>query len=104
MKFVITWKTRQGGSAAENEATLARMLHVYSKWTPIGDVKFLQFVTRVDGQGGFAVTERDNMADMTLDLTKLTPYLEYTVYPVIDINDQTLARMGEAVSFHQSVK
>ena len=30
MKYVTTWKPRSGGSAAENEASAARLLEMYS--------------------------------------------------------------------------
>jgi hypothetical protein len=33
MKYVVAWKPRSGGSAAENEAAVARLLEVFSKWT-----------------------------------------------------------------------
>ncbi len=37
MKFVVTWTERAGGSAAENEASVARFLDVLSKWSPPSD-------------------------------------------------------------------
>jgi Domain of unknown function (DUF3303) len=67
MKYVITWKPRYGGSAAENEASVVRALEVYSKWTPAPDVTIHQFVLRADGEGGFAVTESDNPATGVLE-------------------------------------
>ena len=33
MKYVVSWTFRIGGSAADNEAGVKRLLEVYSKWT-----------------------------------------------------------------------
>jgi hypothetical protein len=85
MQFVVAWKVRSGGSAAENEAGVARVLEVYSKWAPPSDATIHQFVVRGDGEGGFAVVEGDNPASLALSIFKLSPYLEYAIYPVIDV-------------------
>jgi Protein of unknown function (DUF3303) len=102
MKYVITWKPRYGGSAAENEASIARLLKVLSQNAPASDVTVHQYVPRVDGQGGFMIAERDNLADLALGLFKLTPYDEIEVYPVIDAAE-ALPLVTEAVEFRNSV-
>ena len=102
MKYVITWKPRFGGSAAENEASAARTLEVYSKWAPDPDVTIHQFVVRADGEGGFAVTESDNPAAGVLGIFKLSPFVEYTVYPVLDIAEGA-AVGAEAVEWRKSI-
>jgi hypothetical protein len=51
MKYVVAWKPRYGGSAAENEAGAARLLEIFSKWAPSSDTTFHQFVARIDGEG-----------------------------------------------------
>ena len=51
MKCVVAWKLRYDGSAAENEASAAWALEVYSKWTQASETTIHQFVIRVDGQG-----------------------------------------------------
>ena len=103
MKYVITWKLRPGGSAAENEASAARVLEVYPKWAFPSDATIHQFVLRVDGEGGFVIADHDDLAGLALGLFKLTPYLEYTVYPVIDAAE-ALPLLTEAVEFRNSVK
>ncbi len=103
MKFVVTWKPRSGGSAAENEAGAARVLEVYSKWTPPSDATFHQFVVRGDGEGGFAVVEGDDPAGLALSIFKLSPFLEYAVYPVIDV-EEAVGLLTEAVEFRKSVQ
>jgi hypothetical protein len=102
VKYVIAWKPRLGGSAAENEAALARVLEVFSKWTPADDVTFHQFVLRVDGQGGFAVTEGDDPASGLRDVAKFLPFLEYAVYPVLDIGEGA-GILAEGVEWRKSI-
>lgn len=102
MKYVVAWKPRFGGSAAENEAAVARLLEVFSKWTPSGDVTFHQFVARVDGEGGFAVTEGDDPATAARDVAKFVPYLEYAVYPVLDIGEAA-GILAEGVEWRKSI-
>jgi hypothetical protein len=50
MKYVVAWKPRFGGSAAENEAAVARLHEMFSKWTPASDVTIHQFVARSTGR------------------------------------------------------
>jgi uncharacterized protein DUF3303 len=100
VKYVITWSPRAGGSAEENEAAVKRSLEVYSKWSPRATVH--QFVTRLDGQGGFAVLEADDPAVIARDSAIFTPYLEFGVYPVLDI-DQAMGIIQEGIEFRASV-
>jgi len=102
MKYVVAWKPRFGGSAAENEATAARLLEVFSKWAPSSDTTFHQFVLRVDGEGGFAVTESDDPVTAAREIAKFSPYLEYTVYPVLDVAD-AIGPAAEAVEWRKSI-
>jgi hypothetical protein len=102
MKYVVTWKPRPGGSAAENEASAARLLEVYSKWAPAPDTIIHQFVVRADGEGGFAVTEGDDIAGGALGIFKLSPFFEYTIYPVLDV-EEAVGLFAEAVEWRQSI-
>ena len=103
MKYVLTWKPRSGGSAAENEANGARALEVLSKWAPDPSHTIHQFVLRVDGQGGFAVGEGDDPAALLRAIAIFSPFNEYTVYPVIDFAEGAQA-VGEAAEFRNSIK
>jgi Protein of unknown function (DUF3303) len=102
MKFVVTWNTRAAGSAAENEADGGRALEALSKWSPPSDQTFHQFVVRADGQGGFAVIETDNLSGLALTNFKFSPFLDFAVYPVLDIQEGT-ALLGEAVEWLKSI-
>ena len=98
MKYVVSWTFRLGGSAGDNEAGVKRLLEVYSKWTIPESMTYHQFVSRVDGNGGFAVVETDNPMDMIGDVGKFGPLLEYQIYPVVEVADSVQATQ-EGVKF-----
>jgi hypothetical protein len=102
MKFVITWTPRSGGSAAEIDAAVPRVLALLSKWSPHSGETIHQFVTRADGNGGFAVVETDNLAGLALDNAKFSPYLDFSVYPVLDVQEGA-ALLAEAAEFRKSI-
>jgi hypothetical protein len=101
-KYVMTWQTRSGGSAADIEASAKRSLAVFSSWTPPADVTFDEFLTRADGQGGFAVVTTDNLASVTSEMAKFSPFNEFTLYPVMEIADG-VGLAGEAIAFRDSI-
>lgn len=103
MKYVITWKPRVGGSAADNEAGAGRFLELINQPTAAAGTTIHQFVVRIDGEGGFAVVENDNAADLARTFFKFAPFNQYTAYPVVDI-DEGLQYAREASESRQSVK
>jgi uncharacterized protein DUF3303 len=102
MKFVVTWKVRSGGSAADNEAAAARTLEVFGKWSPPSDETFHQFLGRLDGTGGFAVIETDNPDSLAEAPAKFGTYLDFEIIPVNDITETTRL-LGEGVEFRKSI-
>jgi Protein of unknown function (DUF3303) len=102
MKYVMTWTTRFGGSAAENEAAARRGLEMFSKWQQPAGTTFHQFVGRVDGSGGFAVVETDNPADLLDGTGKFATLNEFQLYPVVDIADW-LQSAQDGVEFRASI-
>jgi hypothetical protein len=102
MKFVLAWTTRPGGSGADLEAANLRVLALFSNWAPHSGETIHQFVARADANGGFAVVETDNLAGLALDSAKFAPYLEFSVYPVVDIQEGA-AILAEAAEFRRSV-
>jgi hypothetical protein len=90
MKYVVSWQPRSNAT----EETQARSLQVFGKWSPAEGTKYLQFLGRVDGPGGFAVVETDDPA-------LLSAFFDFTVYPVLDIEDATRLG-GEALEFLRS--
>jgi hypothetical protein len=102
MKFVVTWKTRSGASAADNEAAAARTLEVFGKWSPPSDETFHQFLGRLDGTGGFAVVETDNPDSLAEAPAKFGTYLDFEIIPVNDITETTRL-LGDGVEFRKSI-
>jgi hypothetical protein len=102
MKYVLAWTNRLTGSAKDNEASVRRGLELFSKWQPPASSTFHQFVGRLDGNGGFAVVETDNPADLLDGAAKFGTNNEFQLYPVVDISDwvQTL---GQGVDFRESI-
>jgi hypothetical protein len=97
MKYVVVWE----GRATASEELQARSLEVFGKWSPAEGTAFLQFVGRVDGRGGFAVVETDDVALIARDMAVFNAFFDMSVYPVLDIEEA--ARIGvEAVEFRRS--
>jgi hypothetical protein len=108
MKYVVAWKNRIGGSAAENEASFARYLEVRTKsltQSPVPENSFTiqQWALRVDGQGGFIMLESDDLTGFALNAFIMNPYLEWEIYPVIDAG-AALPLLTQAAEFRDSVK
>jgi Protein of unknown function (DUF3303) len=56
----------------------------------------------VDGRGGFAVVETEDVTLVARDMATFDPFYDFNVYPVLDVQEG--ARIaGEAVEFRQSV-
>jgi hypothetical protein len=102
MKYVVTWKPRAGGSAAENEASAARFLSLTRDWNPSRDTTIHQYVLRIDGGGGFAIIESDDPVAVARTFFRLAPLIEYTAYPVVD-SDEGFRAASEAEEARRSV-
>ena len=102
MKYVIAWIPRVYGSSFENEQTMKRNLQVFAQWSPPTDVTFHEFVNRVDGGGGFAVVETDDALHLLEATAKFVPYHEFTVYPVVEMNDAEQV-FQRSVEFRDSI-
>ena len=85
MKFVLAYELRPGASAAENVASAEAAQKLLSGWTPSPAATIHQWVQRCDGNGGFSVLETDNASELYKDLALWNPWLEFQVYPVLDI-------------------
>jgi len=97
MKYVVSWETRATGS----EEDQARSLQVFGKWSPAEGTNFVQFLGRVDGRGGFAVVEADDVTLIARDMAVFGAFFDMSVYPVLDVQ-QTAQIAGEAIQFRQS--
>ncbi len=103
MKFLVSWTTRSGASAADNEAAVSRVLEVFSNWSPPSDATFHQFLGRLDSRGGYAVVETDNPDSLAEGPAKFGAYFDYDIVPVVDITD-TVRHVSEGVEFRKAAK
>ena len=98
MKYLVQWEGRETAS----EQTQARALQVFSKWQPSEKATFEQFLGRVDGNGGFAVVETDDVSVVARDMAIFSAFFKMSVHPVMDIAE--IASIGgDALEFRASV-
>ncbi|WP_448627731.1 DUF3303 domain-containing protein [Geodermatophilus sp. URMC 64] len=90
MKYVVTWRERPTGSAAEYEAAQKRVLEVFAGWTMPESLTFHQFLVRVGEFGGYAVIETDSPGDLHYLCTVFAAFA-FTVEPVLDVMDAVAA-------------
>jgi hypothetical protein len=101
MKYLVSWTVRAGASAADNEATVRRVLDVYSKWAPPSDATFHQFLGRLDASGGYAIVETDNPESVAEGPAKFSPYFDFEVVPVNDITEN-IRLLTEGIEFRRA--
>lgn len=99
MKYVVTWTARQNTT----EEGLARSLQVFGKWSPSEGSTFREFLSRVDGQGGFAVVETDDPRLIAKDAASFTAWFDFGVHPVLEIADAAMID-AEAVEWLKSIE
>jgi Protein of unknown function (DUF3303) len=89
MKFVLSYTLRGGGSVEERVTGGEAAQKLLANWAPSDSATIHQWVQRCDGNGGFAVLETDNSAELFRDLAVWGPWLDFAVVPVLDIADAT---------------
>ena len=89
MKYVVSWETRPNAT----EETAARSLQVFGKWTPNEGSTFKEFLSRVDGRGGYAVVETDDPSLILRDTALFSPFFDFKVDPVLEVADATAIEM-----------
>jgi Protein of unknown function (DUF3303) len=102
MKYAVSWTTRLNGSAEENEAAGERLLALYSKWSPPASATYHQFLSALDGRRGLAIIETDNPEDVGEVTSKMAPYLEFHIEPVVDIAN-AIEQAKTGVDFRNAV-
>ena len=102
MKYMVSWKMRGGGSAADLEAAAERGLAIFSKWSPPADETFHEFLERLDGEGGYAVVETDNPLSLLEAPAKFGTMFEFSVVPCVDITE-SIPVLNEGVEFRKSI-
>jgi hypothetical protein len=101
-KYVMSWKTRAGGSAQQNHDDGKSILTAFAKWQIPADQNYREFLTRIDGEGGFAVIETDDQAGLMDGVSKFLTWLEFDIVPVLDIMDG-VATLAAGAEFRESV-
>jgi hypothetical protein len=100
MKYVLEWRIRPGVGGQAAEADTRRAYELYSKWQP--RMTILQFVGRVDAEGGFMVCEADNPADILEATAKMSPYVQYDCHAVVALADW-VQQGQEAIDFRNGI-
>ena len=101
MKYVMVWRERALGSAADAEAAQERVLEIMQHWTPPESITFHQFLVRVGEYGGFAVLETDDLEALH-QLASTFAVFEFVMHPVIEVG-MALAAEGAAVAWRHSM-
>jgi hypothetical protein len=102
MKFVLSYTLRAGGSVEERVTGGEAAQKLLANWAPSDTATIHQWLQRCDGNGGFAVVENDDQADLFRDLAVWAPWLDFEVVPVLDIADATPIQ-GDALEKARSV-
>jgi hypothetical protein len=103
MKYVVVANARPvTGSAIENEEAVPRILELLTKWTPPDSTKIEQWLTRLDGAGGYVVAETDNPSDLVEAASSFSPYYDFQVHPVIDFAEAVPA-VQKGIEYRKSI-
>ena len=97
MLFHVTWEFSD-----TTEDGIRRSLAVFSQWQPPAGAEFQGFYGFADGRGGVALIEADSAATISRTTAPWTPWLRFTVTPIVPIEESS-AIAGEAVVFRDSV-
>jgi hypothetical protein len=95
MRFLITWTI-----STTPEADQARILSLFSKWQPPVELK--EWSGFADGTGGMAIADTDDAAVLANVTAPWTPWLDFTVRPLLPIQE-TAQALAEAAAFRSSV-
>ena len=103
MKFMVIWTQRDlGGSSAERQSEAKKVLEALGRWSQPEGETIISQVVRVDGKGGFALTESDSGIALADAASKFAAWFEWDIIPVVDLMDEgTLNLFGESVAFHE---
>jgi hypothetical protein len=92
MKYMITWRERPMGSAADYEGAQKRIMAVFKEWKIPESVTVLQFLVRAGDWGGFMLVETEDIAAVHGMTTTWAPF-EFVVDAVLDIQDAVAAQL-----------
>jgi len=87
MKFVLAYTLRGGGDVEDRIEGSEMSQKLLATWAPSDAATMHQWLQRCDANGGFAVLETEDSAALYKDLATWNPWLEFEVYPVLDIGE-----------------
>jgi hypothetical protein len=93
---------RHLGAHRSDRGSSRRSLAVFSKWQPPEGANFQGFYAFADGAGGVAIVEVDSAATLARTIAPWTPWLSFTVTPIIPI-EEGAAIAGEGMGFRDSI-
>jgi hypothetical protein len=86
MKFVLHWETRAGSGGRDNAKDVEDLLLIFSKWEGWDTVQVTEWVVSLTDVGtGWLVATTDNSEELLTAIAKFTPWLTFTLTPVIDV-------------------
>jgi hypothetical protein len=89
MKFVLVYKARGNDTPKDIDDSQRSAQKLLSSWQPHAPEGISEWLTRVDGTGGFAVVQTDDAGALYKDLATWSAWLEFEVIPVIDLGEST---------------
>lgn len=98
----MSWKARTGASAQQNHDDGKAVLAAFAKWQIPADQTWSEFLSRMDGEGGFAVIETDHQAGLLDGVSKFVTWLEFDIVPVVDIMGGVVV-LAAGAEFRESV-
>lgn len=101
MKYVMTWRKKRHGTAAEYQSGQRRMLDLMRDWRRPDGVVIHQFVVRRGDTGGYAVFETENL-EVVHRATEVFASFNFHIEQVVDM-DEALAAAGVTVTGRDSV-
>ena len=100
MKYVMTWKRKRHGTAAEHAAAEARVLALVEGRSRPETVVIREFVLRSGDNGGYAVVETDDRQAVEAAAEVFSGF-NFHIDPVVDI-DVALAAKGVALAWRDA--
>lgn len=94
-----TW-TRRPDSV--NQDADARVVALSNNFSPDENLKIHAWVQRVDGSGGFAIIETDDVAGLAAGVAIFATEFSFQITPVVE-HDQYIASLTTAVTFRKSI-
>ena len=102
MKYLVASKARPLGSVKDTDEVVPRLLELLTKWTPPEGMTVHQWLTSLDGSGGFIILETDNPADLVTAASAFGPFYEFQITPVIDFAEAVPA-VQKGMEYRNSV-